>query len=204
MVWAAGVQESSLGAVLAARSGATLDAAGRVQVERDLTLPGHPDVFVVGDLARLDDLPCVAQVAIQGARYAARTITARVDAARSGGPTGGRIGHRQPASEFRYHDKGSMAAVSRTSAVVSVGRIKISGRLAWLMWLGLHLFYLLGIRHRLSTLLHWAFSFVGRRRSERVVTVQQGLARQASPAGVLPSPRADEAARRPRPVGSRS
>ncbi len=165
-VWAAGVSASPLGAQLAQQSGAALDRAGRVEVRPDLTLPGHPEVFVVGDMIALDGLPGVAQVAIQGGRHAARQIAAR----RAGKPDG------QP---FKYHDKGSMATISRLSAVASIGPIRLSGFIAWLMWLAVHLFYLIGFKHRVTTLLHWAVSFIGRGRSERTVTEQQIFARQA-------------------------
>ncbi|MDP9101395.1 MAG: NAD(P)/FAD-dependent oxidoreductase [Actinomycetota bacterium] len=150
-IWAAGVSGSVLGAQLAAQSGAGLDRAGRVRVRPDLTLPGHPEVFVIGDLMSLDGLPGVAQVAIQGARHAAKAIR--------GGPS----------VAFHYRDKGSMATVSRFHAVVSVGRFQTAGLLAWLMWLGLHLVYLVGFKNRLTTLLHWAVSFGGRGRSERTM-----------------------------------
>jgi NADH dehydrogenase len=165
-VWAAGVAASPLGAKLAEQSGAALDRAGRIGVRPDLTLPGHPEVFVVGDMIALNGLPGVAQVAIQGGRYAARQIISRL----AGKPEG------QP---FKYFDKGSMATVSRFSAVASIGRLRLSGFTAWLMWLGLHLVYMVGFKNRLTTLLHWAVSFVGRGRSERTVTEQQVFARQA-------------------------
>ena len=165
-VWAAGVSASPLGALLAKQSGAGLDRAGRIEVQPDLTLPGHPEVFVVGDMIALGGLPGVSQVAIQGGRYAAREITAR-------------LAGRQDGQPFEYHDKGSMATISRFSAVASIGRIRLSGFTAWLLWLGVHLFYLIGFKHRLTTLLHWAVSFVGRGRSERTVTQQQIFARQA-------------------------
>jgi NADH dehydrogenase len=165
-VWAAGVQASPLGRQLAEQSGAGLDRAGRIEVEPDLTLPGHPEVFVLGDMIALDGLPGVAQVAIQGGRHAARQIRRRL----SGEPDG---------QAFVYHDKGSMATISRFSAVASVGRLRLSGFTAWLMWLGVHLVYLIGFKNRLTTLLHWAVSFVGRGRSERTVTQQQVFARQA-------------------------
>jgi len=165
-VWAAGVSASPLGSLLAEQSGAGLDRVGRIKVRPDLTLPGHPEVFVVGDMIALDGLPGVAQVAIQGGRFAARRIRARLDG--------------KPAEEaFRYHDKGSMATISRFSAVASIGRLRISGFSAWLMWLAVHLFYLIGFKNRLTTLLHWAVSFLGRGRSERTVTQQQIFARQA-------------------------
>jgi len=163
-VWAAGVQGSELGAMLAAQSDAELDRAGRVKVNPDLTLPGRPDVYVVGDMAALDNLPGVAQVAIQGARYAAKHLKARLDG--------------KPAPEkFSYFDKGSMATISRFSAVASVGKLRFSGFLAWVLWLAIHIVYLIGFKQRITTLLHWMVSFIGRGRSERTVTAQQILAR---------------------------
>jgi NADH dehydrogenase len=165
-VWAAGVQASELGAQLAEQSGAGVDRAGRVEVNADLTLPGHPEVFVVGDLASLKGYPGVAQVAIQGARYAADQIKRR-------------LAGKEPAGPFEYHDKGSMATISRFSAVASIGRLRFAGFAAWVLWLGVHLVYIIGFKHRLTTLLHWAVSFLGRGRSERTVTEQQVFARTA-------------------------
>jgi len=183
-VWAAGVSASPLGATLAEQSGAGLDRAGRIEVLPDLTLPGHPEVFVVGDMIALNGLPGVAQVAIQGGRHAAHAIEARLAGksgeARLAGKSGeARLAGGSYGQPFEYHDKGSMATISRLSAVASVGPFRLSGFIAWLMWLGVHLAYLVGFKHRLTTLLHWAVSFVGRGRSERTVTQQQIFARQA-------------------------
>ncbi|MET0317037.1 MAG: NAD(P)/FAD-dependent oxidoreductase, partial [Rhodococcus fascians] len=141
-VWSAGVAASPLGKTLAAQSGAEIDRAGRVLVNKDLTLPGHPEVFVVGDMMALDKLPGVAQVAIQGGRYAARVIEDGVEAVRAGK----QIPERK---DFKYFDKGSMATVSRFSAVAQVGPIKITGFIAWVMWLLVHLLYIVGFRSRL-------------------------------------------------------
>src|SRR6478672_2885727 len=165
-VWAAGVQASELGAQLGEQSGAQVDRAGRVQVDDDLTLPGHPEVFVVGDMASLKGYPGVAQVAIQGSRYAADQIKRR-------------LAGKPPAGPFTYKDKGSMATISRFSAVASIGKLHFSGFAAWVLWLAVHLVYIIGFKHRLTTLLHWAVSFVGRGRSERTVTEQQVFARTA-------------------------
>jgi NADH:ubiquinone reductase (H+-translocating) len=183
-VWAAGVSASPLGVTLAEQSGAGLDRAGRIEVLPDLTLPGHPEVFVVGDMIALNGLPGVAQVAIQGGRHAAGQIKARLagksEVARLAGKSGeARLEGTRDGQPFEYHDKGSMATISRLSAVASVGPFRLSGFIAWLMWLGVHLAYLVGFKHRLTTLLHWAVSFVGRGRSERTVTQQQIFARQA-------------------------
>ena len=186
-IWAAGVAASPLGRQLVeaagAGAGAEVDRAGRVRVNPDCTLPGFPEVFVVGDLMALDNLPGVAQVAIQSGRYAASQITHRL----AGKPLD---------KPFHYHDKGSMATVSRFCAVVSIGtRVRLCGFTAWLLWLGVHLFYLVGFKNRLTTVLHWAVSFVGRARSQRAVTVQQVFARTATPrtpSGSRPDGREDE------------
>jgi NADH dehydrogenase len=158
-VWAAGVTANPLGAQLAAASGAGTDRSGRVRVEPDCTLPGRPEVFVVGDLMALDDLPGVAQVAIQSAEHAADQIVRRVSGQDTGHP-------------FRYKDKGSMATVSRFHAVASIGRLRVAGFPAWVMWLAVHLAYLVGFKNRLTTMLHWAYSFVGRGRAERLIIRQ--------------------------------
>lgn len=165
-IWAAGVAASPLGAQLAGKVGAEVDRAGRVKVLPDCTLPGHPEIFVVGDLMALDNMPGVAQVAIQGGRYAAKQIGLRLDG-------------KPAAAPFHYFDKGSMATVSRLSAVASVGRLRFSGFAAWVLWLIVHLMYLVGFKNRLTTVMHWSVSFVGRGRSERAVTAQQVFARIA-------------------------
>jgi len=165
-IWAAGVSASPLGRILAQHAGAEVDRAGRVKVNPDCSLPGFPNVYVVGDLMALDNLPGVAQVAIQSGRHAARQIQLRLEGKPAGEP-------------FHYHDKGSMATVSRFNAVASIGKLKLSGFVAWLLWLVVHLMYLVGFKHRVTTVLHWAVSFVGRGRSERAVTAQQVFARTA-------------------------
>ena len=165
-IWAAGVQASPLGQTLAEQSGAPLDRAGRIGVNPDLTLPGHPEVFVVGDMIALDNLPGVAQVAIQGAKYAAKEIDGRVKG--------------KPAQKpFSYFDKGSMATISRFRAVALVGKIRITGFIAWLMWLAVHIVYLTGFKNRITAVMHWSVSFLGRGRSERVSTEQQIFGRNA-------------------------
>jgi NADH dehydrogenase len=124
-------------------------------------------VFVVGDMSGRPGLPGVAQVAIQGGKYAAKA--SKRDAA----------GKDRTDKPFRYFDKGSMATISRFRAVASVGRFRLSGFVAWLMWLAVHLIYLIGFKNRITTLLHWLVSFVGRGRSERVFTLQQVVGRLA-------------------------
>ncbi|GAA1476907.1 NAD(P)/FAD-dependent oxidoreductase [Nocardioides aestuarii] len=165
-IWAAGVQASSLTQTLADQTGAPLDRAGRIGVNPDLTLPGHPEVFVVGDMISLDNLPGVAQVAIQGAKYAAKEID-------------GRIRGKAPQEPFHYFDKGSMAIISRFRAVAMVGKLRLTGVIAWLMWLAVHLVYITGFKSRVTALLHWFVSFLGRGRSERTTTEQQIFARAA-------------------------
>jgi len=165
-VWAAGVQASPLGAILAEQTGAPLDRAGRIGVNPDLTLPGHPEVFVVGDMISLDNLPGVAQVAIQGAKYAAKEIR-------------GRLADKPPQAPFKYFDKGSMATISRFRAVAMIGRVRLTGFLAWVTWLAVHLFYITGFKNRVTAVLHWLISFLGRGRSERTSTEQQIFARNA-------------------------
>jgi len=165
-IWAAGVQASSLTGTLSEQTGAPLDRAGRIRVNPDLTLPGYPEVFVVGDMIDLDHLPGVAQVAIQGAKYAASEIKRR-------------LAGKPPQKAFHYFDKGSMATISRFRAVAMIGKLRLTGFVAWLLWLGVHLLYLTGFKNRLSALGHWAVSFVGRSRSERTATEQQVFGRQA-------------------------
>lgn len=166
-VWAAGVQGNVLGKTLAQQTGAELDRAGRVVVQPDLTLPGHPEITVVGDLAFVPGVPGVAQGAIQGARYVAKRLAARV------------AGRPLPDAPFKYKDKGSMATISKFSAVVKVGKLQFTGFLAWAAWLGLHLIYIAGFKGRVTTLLHWVISFLGRGRAERVTTNQQLVGRLA-------------------------
>ncbi|MFC5727388.1 MULTISPECIES: NAD(P)/FAD-dependent oxidoreductase [Nocardioides] len=165
-VWAAGVQANPLGKLLSEQTGAPLDRAGRISVNPDLTLPGHPEVFVVGDMISLDNLPGVAQVAIQGAKYAAKEID-------------GRLKGHAPQKPFKYFDKGSMAIISRFRAVAMVGKLRLTGVIAWLMWLVVHLFYITGFKNRVTAVLHWFVSFIGTGRSERTSTEQQIFARVA-------------------------
>ncbi|WP_067894579.1 NAD(P)/FAD-dependent oxidoreductase [Nocardia vaccinii] len=169
-VWSAGVQASSLGKQLAERSdGTQTDRAGRVIVEPDLTIKGHPNVFVVGDLMSVPGVPGQAQGAIQGATYAAKQLTAEV------------AGKQKPADRppFKYFDKGSMATISRFDAVCQIGKLEFSGFIAWLMWLVLHLYYLIGYRSRLVTVFQWFVAFLGRNRGQMAATEQWVFARLA-------------------------
>ena len=165
-VWAAGVQASPLGRLLSEKAGAALDRAGRVKVASDCTLPGHPEVFVIGDLMSLDHLPSVAQVAIQSGRHAAHTILRRLE----GDTT------RRP---FRYRDLGSMATISRLRAIAVLGRLRLAGFPAWVLWLVVHLGTLTGFKNRLAVLFNWTVAFFGRGRAQRVITAQQVFGRHA-------------------------
>jgi NADH dehydrogenase len=165
-IWSAGVQASPLGRLLAERSGAELTAHGQVQVQPDCTLPGHPEVFVVGDLMALDSLPGLAEVAMQSGLHAAAEIRRRLD------------GHTSP-RKFRYVDLGSLAVISRFYAVGQRGRIQIWGRPGWVVWLVVHVVFLTGFRNRIEFLFPWITSFFGQSRYERTITLQQVSARQA-------------------------
>ena len=167
-VWAAGVQASSLGKMIAEQSdGTETDRAGRVIVEPDLTIKGHPYVFVVGDLMSVPDVPGMAQGAIQGAHYVTKLIKQAVK------------GHDDPANRkpFKYFDKGSMALISRYSAVAKIGKLEFGGFIAWLAWLGLHLYYLVGHRNRIAAMFSWGISFLGRTRGQMAITSQMMYAR---------------------------
>ncbi len=165
-VWAAGMEGGTLGRRLAQAAGAETDRAGRIKVGDDCTLPGHPEVFVVGDMMALDDLPGVAEVAMQSGHHAAKLIVRRLSG-----------DHRDP--PFRYRDLGSLAAVSRFRAVAKLGRLSVGGFLGWLLWLVVHLTFLTGFKNRVGALGHWAVSFIGWGRSERTITAQQIIARHA-------------------------
>jgi len=174
-VWAAGVHASPLGAILAKSAGFELAKGGRVPVTDNCSLPGHPEVFVVGDMMSLHDLPGVAEVALQSGRHAAKEIVRRVldaDAA---------------AKPFRYYDLGTLASISRSYAVAELGPIRVAGLPAWMLWLFVHLAFLTGFKNRVTTVFHWAVSFIGRGRAERTITMRQFLARRilpkADPAG---------------------
>jgi len=163
VVWAAGVVASEVAAALAAESGAELDRAGRVSVGPDLTLPGHPEVIALGDMVQVHDaegrpvpLPGLAPVAMQQGRYAARAISERLR------------GKEPP--PFRYRDKGNLATIGRAKAVADIKGLQLSGLLAWLTWLFVHLFYLIGLQNRLLVFIRWTFSFVTRGRGARLIT----------------------------------
>ena len=164
-VWAAGVQASPLARMLGDATGAEVDRAGRVGVLPDCTLPGHPEVFAIGDMMSLDGLPGVAEVAMQQGLHASNEIIRRLSGKES--------------KPFRYRDLGSMATISRFRAVVSFKGIRLSGFLGWMAWLFIHLAFLTGFKNRLATIPRWAFAFIGNGRPQRTVTMQQVVARVA-------------------------
>jgi NADH dehydrogenase len=163
-IWSAGVQASPLAGILAAATGACTDRAGHIEVLPDCTLPGHPEVFVVGDMMSLNKLPGVAEVAMQSGIHAARTIKRRLHG-------------DDEARPFTYRDLGSMATISRFRAIVSFRGIKVGGFIGWLMWAFVHLTFLTGFKNRGIALFKWLSSFVGRARDERTITIQQASAR---------------------------
>ncbi len=157
ILWAAGVAASPLGRKL----GATVDRAGRVHVEPDLSIPGHKEVFVIGDLAALQDangkmLPGVAPVAIQQGEWVAKTIARDLE--------------NQPRRDFHYFDKGSLATIGRAAAVAQFGKFEISGYFAWLAWLFVHILFLIGFRNRLLVMIQWAWSYLTYERGARLIT----------------------------------
>ena len=174
-VWSAGVQASPLGKDLANQSDVEVDRAGRVKVNPDLSIPGHKNVFVVGDMAFVDGVPGMAQGAIQGGKYVAAIIK-NEDAARRHGTT------PKPREPFKYFDKGSMATVSKYNAVAQIPmgsskKLEFGGFFAWLAWLGLHLIYLVGFKTKVATIMSWTVTFLSRQRGQLVITEQQAYAR---------------------------
>jgi NADH dehydrogenase len=167
VIWAAGVTAAGLAGKLAELTGAERDRAGRVTVEPDLTLPGHPEVFALGDMVRVrgeggssEPLPGVAPVAMQQGRYAARVVRARLRF-RQAGP-------------FHYRDKGNLATIGRAAAVADIKGLKLSGFPAWLTWLLVHLWYLVGFQNRLLVIIRWGFSFLTHGRGARLITGPPG------------------------------
>lgn len=159
VVWSAGVSASPLGKTL----GAPVDRMGRVVVEPDLSVPGHPEIFVVGDLAAFnhqlpggEPLPGVAQVAIQGGEAAARNIARTI--------------RGEPRVPFHYHDKGSMATIGRAKAIAQIGRFQLSGFIAWLVWIFVHILFLIGFRNRATVMLEWAWSYLSWERGALLIT----------------------------------
>ena len=163
VIWAAGVAASPLAAALASAAGSEVDRAGRLTVKAGLTLPDHPEVFAIGDMVRIAQrngeivaLPGLAPVAMQEGRYVARAIRNRL---------GGRA-----TEDFKYVDKGNLATIGRSKAVADVKGIHISGFPAWVTWLVVHLFYLIGFQNRLLVVTRWTFSFITRGRGARLIS----------------------------------
>jgi NADH dehydrogenase len=169
VVWAAGVTASPLATALGVAAGSEVDRAGRLTVEPDLTLPGHPEVLAIGDMVRVRDphtrepqnLPGVAPVAMQQGRYAGRLIVRRL----AGKPT---------EAPFHYRDKGNLATIGRARAVADVRGIHFSGFVAWITWLVVHIFYLIGFQNRAVVLLRWSYSYFTRGRGSRLITEAAG------------------------------
>jgi NADH dehydrogenase len=186
VLWAAGVRASPLGPALAKAANVVPDRAGRVPVQPDLTVAGHPQVFVLGDLASCPDqtgkpLPGVAPVAMQQGRYVADLIRRRLAG--------------KDRSPFRYHDKGKLATIGRSAAVADLGFVQLSGFFAWLIWLFVHLLYLVGFQNRLLVLMQWAWNYITRNRSARLVTGESPfpLSRPAIDLSFSPEPAATAA-----------
>ena len=157
VLWAAGVAASPLARML----GAPLDRAGRARVNADLSVPGHPEIFVAGDLAAIgnergEPVPGVAPAALQEGRHAARNVA--------------RLVRGDPTLPFRYRDKGLMATIGRAAAVARIGRLELSGLVAWLAWLLVHIFFLIGFRNRVAVILQWAWSYLTFKRGARLIT----------------------------------
>jgi len=172
VLWAAGVRAADVGRTL---SGATLDQVGRVRVNPDLTIPGHPEVFVLGDMARFEEgegklLPGVALVAMQEGIYAANVV--RKEAQR------GAVAERTP---FRYHDLGQMATIGRSRAIAEFGKLRLAGYFAWWFWLIVHIYRLSGFRNRLSVLVQWAWSYMTFGRGARLIVGKEWQAYSGPP-----------------------
>lgn len=166
VIWAAGVRASPFGEVLAKRAGAKLDKTGHVSVSPDCSLPGHPEIFVIGDLAGLDQngkqLPGVSPVAMQEGEYVAKLIRKRVE--------------NQPAPPpFKYFDKGELAVIGRAAAVARIGKLHMSGLLAWLVWLFVHLMYLVEFSNRVVVFVQWGFLYLTFNRGARLITGKDEL-----------------------------
>ncbi len=166
ILWAGGVKGTALGRALVEATGAPADSRGRILVEPDLTVPGHPEIFVLGDLASASNdgkpLPGVAQVAMQGGAFAAKVIAAR-------------LAGRTAPTQFRYHDRGDMAVIGRAAAVGKVFGKNVWGWPAWLLWLGLHLAYLVEFQSRVVVFARWAIQYLTWARGARLITGQSSL-----------------------------
>ena len=166
-IWSAGVAASPLGKLIADQAGVEADRAGRVSVNEDLTVGEYKNVYIVGDMISLNRLPGVAQVAIQGGNHVGKLIEAKIDEESTA----------NEAEPFEYFDKGSMAVISRFNAVVKLGKTEFAGFPAWISWLGLHIFYIVGFRSRTLVALHWLLNAFSRDRGNLEITQQQRVAR---------------------------
>jgi NADH:ubiquinone reductase (H+-translocating) len=166
VLWAAGVQASPLAALLARVTGAATDRNGRIMVQADLTLPGHPEIFAIGDMVHVEQdgalLPGIAPVAMSEGRYVARCIARRAE-------------HHSSAAPFRYFHKGQMATIGRSAAVADLRIVRFSGLLAWLTWLFVHLLYLVEFENRLLVVVQWAWNYLTRNRGARLITGKSPL-----------------------------
>jgi NADH dehydrogenase len=159
VIWAAGVTASPAGKWI----GAETDRAGRVKVNPDLTVPGQPNIYVIGDVASVADakgrpLPGLAPVAMQQGKYVGASIARRINGENAIPP-------------FRYVDKGNLATIGRSAAIAEIGRLRLSGFVAWIVWLTVHIFYLIGFRNRVLVLLQWAWAYLTFQRSARLITL---------------------------------
>jgi NADH dehydrogenase len=163
IIWAAGIAAHSLTRKL----GVDLDQAGRIKVNPDLSLPGHPEVFAIGDLALVLDqtgkpVPGVSPAAMQMGRHTARLIQRELE-----------VGAGSSRAPFRYFDKGTMATIGRSAAVAKIGKLEFSGFFAWLSWLFIHLLFLIGFRNKAAVLLQWSYSYFAYKRGARIITRTQ-------------------------------
>jgi Pyridine nucleotide-disulphide oxidoreductase len=175
VLWAAGVNASPLGKILAERTGAELDRLGRVKVTPDLTVPGHPNLFVIGDLVHVmspdnTPLPGLAAVARQQGRYIGKLIHRRL--------------RGKEAKPFRYRDRGNLAVIGRHAAVAEVGALRFNGFIAWILWLFVHIYYLIGFDNKLLVMFQWGWNYLTRKRGAQLITGQAPLPRVDRRAGV--------------------
>ncbi|MCC6695600.1 MAG: NAD(P)/FAD-dependent oxidoreductase [Candidatus Hydrogenedentes bacterium] len=180
VLWAAGARACPLAAAVAEATGAQVDRGGRIIVEPDLTIPGYPEIFVIGDMAHFAhqtgaSLPGVAQVAIQQGRYAAKLISRRL--------------RSQSMKPFHYRDLGSLATIGRAQAVAQFGRVKMSGLLAWMTWLFVHLMHIVQFQNRVLVFFQWSWCYLTWNRSARLITGDAGSRRESAPAPGATNPR---------------
>ena len=181
VLWAAGVKASAMGQVLANRTGAELDRVGRVVVQPDLSIAGHPNIFVVGDLANFahqdsKPLPGIAPVAIQEGEYLARLIKKRLKGSAM--------------AAFTYSNVGSLAVIGQNAAVVDLGFLKLTGTIAWLVWIFAHIYYLIEFDNKLIVMTQWAWNYFTRSRGARLITGEESLHLEIDAKGELhPPPR---------------